>query len=55
MSKQTLRHYANLVRQDPRADLGDERTIIEILRENQIPEDLIDNYLDEIIEIARIL
>lgn len=55
MSKRDLRHYADLVRTHPRADLGDERTVIEILRENHVPEDLIDTYLDEIIEIARTL
>ena len=56
MTQLTMAYYANLLfNLDPPADLGDERSCIELLRQNKVPEDIINQHLEQIIEIARSL
>ena len=52
MTQFTMAYYANLL---IGTDLGDERICIELLRDHKVPEDIINQHLEQIIEIARSL
>lgn len=54
MSHNNLAYYANLLLTHA-TDLGDERACIDTLRLFRIPEDILNQYLEEIIELARSL